>query len=255
MNSVISHDGTRISFTHSGQGPLLILLGGALQTKTDRLMGSLIPLLAEDFTVVSYDRRGRGESDLILPYTIEREVEDVEAILKEMGGTGSLFGNSSGGQLALYAASRLAGIRKVAVYEAPFIPERAPGDARSYLDVLEKSLSEGRPGDALKAFFRRVGVPTLFVTIMRVSPMWRGLKALAPTLPHDAKLVGDGTVPSEFGSIAVPVLALTGEQPSMQQAAQRLVDKVPGARQETLTGQSHAVKPLVLATALRRFLA
>ena len=253
MTYATSRDGTRIQYVQAGNGPVLVMIGGALQTKSDRLMAPLMELLARDFTVISYDRRGRGGSEDAGLYTIDREIEDVEAILKEAGGAGSVFGNSSGGQLALYAASRLSNIGNVAVYEAPFSPEAGPGDAREYLTGLEKSLSEGRPGDALKAFFKRIGLPAPMILAMRLTPMWRGLKALAPTLAYDARMVGDGSVPAEFGSIAARLLALTGDSEAMRQGAERLVDRVPGSRHEVLAGQSHAVKPEVLADALRAF--
>src|SRR5215472_7769387 len=102
---VVSNDGTTIAYTRQGKGPVVVLVGGALQTKSDHLMGALAPLLAQDLTVVSYDRRGRSDSGEGLPYAVEREVDDLEAVIAQNGGRASVFGNSSGGALALLAAS------------------------------------------------------------------------------------------------------------------------------------------------------
>lgn len=253
MPAVTSKDGTKIAYTRSGDGPVVILVGGALQHKSDHLMGRLAPLLAKDFTVVSYDRRGREDSSDTKPYTIEREVEDLEAIIKDVGGPACVFGNSSGGTLALMAATKLPGITKLAVYEAPYVPEQQLGNAAEYLAQLKKLITANQPGRAVKLFLKRIGMPTPMITIMSVTPMWPKLKALAPTLVYDALIVDDGTVPKQLKEIAAPILVLSGNSARMQQAAKAVSEVLPNAQRQVLEGQTHDVKPGALAPALIEF--
>lgn len=253
MYQASSKDGTKISYIKSGKGPVVVLVGGALQTKSDKLMAGLMPLLSSDFTVVSYDRRGRGESSNADAYAPEHEIEDLEAVIAEVGGSAYVFGNSSGGNLALIAAAKLPRIQKVAVYEAPFISDTQLGSAKEYIANLQEANTNNDPGKALKLFFKRIGVPSPIVLGMSFTSMWSGLKAVAPTLLHDAIIVGDGGVPKELGTISVPVLALTGTDDWMKLAAKLLVTAVPRATHQVLDGQTHDVKPDVLASALSKF--
>src|SRR5262245_57207056 len=140
MPTATSRDGARIAYTRQGTGSLVILVGGALQSKSDHLMGKLMPLLANAFTVISYDRRGRGDSTDAKPYEPQREIEDLEAIIQEGGGHANVFGNSSGGNLALLSASKFKSIGKVAVYEAPYIDEKQLTNAKEYLAGLKKHI-------------------------------------------------------------------------------------------------------------------
>lgn len=254
MPTVTSRDGTKIAYIREGNGPAVVLVGGALQYKSDQLMGSLLPLLAAEFTVVSYDRRGRGESGNTNPYTIEREVEDLEAIIKEFGGTAFIFGMSSGGTLALLAASKLSSIKKVATYEAPFIIEKQLSNSASeYIAALKKAIATDTPGTAVKLFMKRIGMPTPVILIMQLTPFWSKLKALAPTLVHDALIVGDGSVSEQLSLITVPVLLITGTSERMKEASKDVLKVVPAAQYQVLEGQSHNVKPIVLAPALSNF--
>ena len=250
MPSATSKDGTKIVYEQTGNGPTLVLVGGALQTRSDQLMGKLVPLLAGHFTVISYDRRGRGESGDTLPYASEREIEDLDAVTAAGGGPFQLFGNSSGGNLAMLAASRLKRVAKVAAYEAPFIPESQLGSADGYLDALRQALAAHEPGKAVGLFMKRIGVPAPMRFVMRLTPIWPRLMALAPTLVYDGMIVGDGSVPVELTTTTTPVLLLTGENARMQQAARSVASLLPSARHEVLSGQSHAVAPEALARAL-----
>ena len=252
MGTVISKDGTKIAYDRSGSGPVVILVGGALQSKSDHLMGRLSPLLAKDFTVISYDRRGRGESTDTKPYDPLREIEDLEALIKETGGKAYVFGNSSGGNLALLAAAKLQNIGKVAVYEAPFINDEL-SNATEYISELKKYNKANQPGKALKLFFKKIGMPTPMVLVMSLTPMWRGMKALAHTLLYDGIIVDDGKVPQQLKNISVPVLALTGSSDRMQQAAKDLINIVPKAQHKILAGQTHDVNPALLSSALVKF--
>ena len=251
MSTVTSNDGTKIDFTTTGSGPAVVLVGGALQHKSDHLMGRLAPVLAGSFTVVSYDRRGRGASGDTPPYAVDREIEDLDAVIRNAGGNAFVFGNSSGGILALLAAARLRSIAKVAVYEAPFIPT---SDWAAYEKQLERHINASEPGKAVMLFLERIGVPAFFRAIMRVTPMWSGLKALAPTLVYDARIVGDGSVPAELRHVTAPALVITGSDARMQAAAARVREVVPSARVSVLKGQKHDVDPRVLGAALSEFL-
>lgn len=253
MYQATSKDGTKISYIKSGEGPVVVLVGGALQTKSDKVMAGLMPLLSKDFTAVSYDRRGRGESSDAGAYAPEREIEDLEAVIAEVGGSAYVFGNSSGGNLVLIAAAKSPRIQKVAVYEAPFISDAQLGSAKEYIAALQEANTNNDPGKALKLFFKRIGVPSPIVLGMSFTPMWSGLKAVAPTLVHDAIIVGDGGVPKELGTISVPVLALTGADDRMKRVAESLVATIPSAKHQVLEGQTHDVKPDVLAQALSTF--
>ncbi|HEX5850195.1 MAG TPA: alpha/beta hydrolase [Rubrobacter sp.] len=193
MNSVISRDGTRIAYDELGGGPPVILVGGAFNTRTFGPNKGLAPLLEEHFTVINYDRRGRGGSTDTAPYAVEREIEDLEALIEVSGGSAHVFGISSGAALALEAANSGLAIEKLALYEAPFIVDdsRAPVPD-DYLPKLEGMLAADRRNAAIRLFLRQgVGVPAVFVAMMRMMPVWSKLKAVAPTIIYDATLVND----------------------------------------------------------------
>ncbi len=173
---------------------------------------------------------------------------------KDVGGSACVFGNSSGGTLALMAASKSQSIIKLAVYEAPFIPEQQVGSsAAEYVTQLKRFIAEGQPGKAVKLFLKRSGMPTLMITIMSVTPMWPKLKTLALTLVYDALIMSDGTVPPQLEAVSVPTLAITGTSDRMQQAAKALLTVLPHGQHQVLEGQTHNVKPGVLASALIEF--
>jgi pimeloyl-ACP methyl ester carboxylesterase len=262
MKTVSSKDGTRIAYDETGQGPPLILVGGAFNTRTFGANGGLAPLLAEHFTVINYDRRGRGDSTDSAPYSVEREIEDIGALIDVAGGSAHVFGISSGAALALEAANRGLAIEKLALYEAPFIVDdsRAPVPD-DYLQRLETMIATDRRGDAIKLFMRQgVGVPAVFVAMMRVMPAWSKLKAVAPTVVYDAAIVYDyqkgRPLPTDrWTSVTIPTLvAVGGKSPDwMRNAMWALADVLPNARHSTLEGQTHIVKPEALAPVLVEF--
>ena len=159
MRKVISKDGTPIAFDQSGQGPALILVAGATATRLAE--ASLAAVLAPHFTVFAYDRRGRGESGDTVPYAVEREVEDIDALINEAGGSAFVFGHSSGAVLALEAARLLpTKITRLALYEPPFIiDDSRPPAPRNYAAHLRELVSSGRRGEAVEYFMREVGAP------------------------------------------------------------------------------------------------
>ena len=142
METIVSKDGTTLAFDRSGQSAPVILVGGALQHRAiDPRTDQLAALLASHFTVFHYDRRGRGESGDTAPYAVEREVEDLDALIQAAGGSACVFGMSSGGVLALQAARRLA-VAKLAMYEPPLIVDDSrPPVPADYLPRLTQLLA------------------------------------------------------------------------------------------------------------------
>src|SRR5207253_7648977 len=185
MRTVISKDGTPIAFDQSGQGPALILVAGAMTTRLDE--AGLSAALAPHFTVFAYDRRGRGESGDSAPYAVEREIEDLAALIIEAGGSAFVFGHSSGAALALEAAVQLGEkVTKLAMYEAPYNDEREAKLAwRAYIHQLTELLAANRRGDAVALFMQYVGMPADQIEAMRQSPTWPQFEAIAPTLAYD----------------------------------------------------------------------
>lgn len=259
LSTVTSRDGTKIAYDKIGHGPLIILIGGALSSRSGWTEPKLAQLLAPDFAVITYDRRGRGDSTDTAPYAPKREVEDIEALLNEFGGSGYLYGISSGAALALYAASELGDrIRKLAIYDTAYdSSDDARKATRDYNMQLSNLLASGQRGDAVVLFMKFVGVPEEQINGMRNSPMWPGLEALAPTLAYDSVVLGeDRSVPTELAAkVRASTLVMYGEAnpPFMRDTAVALKKAVPNAQLRMLEGQTHDVKPEALAPVLKEF--
>jgi pimeloyl-ACP methyl ester carboxylesterase len=257
MSILTSKDGTAIAFDKQGQGPAVILVDGAMCYRNAGPMTPLAALLETDFTVFTYDRRGRGESSDTLPFAVEREIEDIEALIKEAGGSAFVYGISSGGALSIAAATRLPSIKKLALYEVPYVAldESGRQAAAEYTKRLTEILSTGQRGDAIALFMTRVGMPAEAMAGMRHSPMWAGLEAIAPTLGYDNAVMGDSTVPPQAASISVPTLVMDGgASPAfLRDAAKTLANAIPGAQYRTLEGQTHDVAATATAPVLKEF--
>ncbi len=262
MAKVTSKDGTQIAYETKGKGPALILVDGALCYRSFGPMQGLSDLLAPHFTVHIFDRRGRGESTNSKPYAVEREVEDIAALIEAAGGSASIYGISSGGSLALEAAIRLGNkIQKLALYEAIFYSSRE--DQQRWIDYrkqLAELVSAGRRGDAVALFMQFVGTPAEQVDGMRHAPVWPIFEAVAPTLEYDAADVGkDGAPPLDRAAkVKASTLVMDGGAnltmlPFMHQTASALAMAIPGAQQRTLDGQTHDVKAEVIAPVLIEF--
>jgi pimeloyl-ACP methyl ester carboxylesterase len=251
-----SADGTRIAYEVHGSGPALVLVDGAL---CQRSMGPARPLaeqLATSFAVHVYDRRGRGESGPgETAYAVEREIEDLAAVVEAAGGQAHVFGSSSGAALALAAAQHGVPIDRLALYEAPFIVDdtHAPNDPD--LPARLRSLVEqGKRGDAVRLFMRTVGAPGPMIAVMRLMPVWKKLTGVAHTLPHDLSIVieheqGRPLPEGLYDAVAAPTLVIAGgKSPEYLRNAQAAVaDAVPHGRLETLPGQTHMIKAKVTA--------
>jgi pimeloyl-ACP methyl ester carboxylesterase len=262
METVRSDDGTTIAFERFGQGPPVVLVGGALSDRTGA--APLAKLLSPRFTVFTFDRRGRGDSGDAPSYAVEREVEDLGALIAGAGEAASVFGQSSGAVLALHGAVRGLPISRLAVYEPPFIVDHTrPLVPDDYDRRLTELLTAGRRGDAVELFLTvAVGVPVQTVEQMRRSPMWPTMEALAHTIPYDGAVRGDTRQDNldsmnRWASVTVPTLAMDGGASPRwaRNAVRALVEVLPDAQHLTLEGQTHAVAPEVLAPALAEFFA
>ncbi len=260
MNTVTSKDGSKIAYDTIGHGPAVILVAGALCSRSFWSGPELAKLLAPRFTVYNYDRRGRGDSGDTKPYAVEREVEDIKALIDEAGGAAYLYGHSSGAALALEAALRLGNkVRKLAMYEAPYNEDAEAQQAwKQYIKQLTKLLAADRRGDAVALFMKYVGTPDEQIEGMRHAPNWPMFEALAPTLAYDhtAILGGDASVPTErAASVTVPTLVMNGgaSYPFMHDTARALSQAMPHAEFRTLERQRHDVDLDVLAPVLMEF--
>ena len=261
VEEVRSRDGTPIAFERSGSGPSLVLVDGALCHRRFGPMPKLAARLARDFTVFTWDRRGRGDSGNTLPYAVEREVEDLAALIAEAGGRPSVFGASSGAGLALEAARAGIPMEKLVLYEAPFIVDATrPPLTDEILAELDRLLARGERGRAVKLFMRTVGAPAPFVFVMSCLPVWKKLTAVAHTLPYDFAVVegeqrGRPLRAGRWSHVRVPTLvAVGGKSPVwIQNGMRALAGALPGALHRTLPGQTHMVKAKVLAPLLVEF--
>ena len=263
MHAVTSSDGTRIAYDVIGQGPTVILIGGALSFRRFKGMQELAELLSDRCTVINYDRRGRGDSTDTPPFALEREVEDVAALIEAAGGRASLWGWSSGGALALHAAKAGIGVERVSVYEVPFITDAgAERPTPDYGRRLDELVAADDRDAAMKHFMRNsMGIPVPFVLMMRMMPIWRDLRAVAHTLPYDwvalgaHRMYGAPIDANEWAPVTMPTLVVAGEKsPEVLRSSSRaLAAALPNATFRELAGVSHNLKMKALAPVLAEF--
>lgn len=254
---VKSKDGTVIAYDKSGHGPAVVIVGGVIGDRSQQ--APVAELLANDFTVFNFDRRAHGESGHTEPYAVEREIEDIDAVLREAGGSAFVYGTSGPGVLALHAAAAAPGARmkKLAVWEPPFIVDNSRSKvSRDYKAELTSLLSQGRRGDMVELFFTEaVGMPPQFVAQMRQAPWWSAQEALAHTTVYDATIMGDYSLPRTLiARINVPTLVIDGGQmPWLSNSANAVAAALPNGQRRTLAGQQHNVDPAAIAPALVEF--
>jgi pimeloyl-ACP methyl ester carboxylesterase len=222
-------------------------------------MRKLAAELAHDFRVISYDRRARGASGDTAPYSVEREIEDLDALITANGGRASLYGVSSGAALALAAAASLLSVEKLVLYEPPFmVGSHARAVPADHNAALSRMIAEGRRGEAVKYYMCDIiGMPRLVGFVFRFTPMWKKMKAVAPSLPYDSAIMGDFALPhARAASVKAPTLVLNGTKtwPVLRDAARVTAAAIPGAKHHSLQGQSHNVAAPVIAPVLREFL-
>jgi pimeloyl-ACP methyl ester carboxylesterase len=248
-----STDGTNIAYDRTGEGPVLILVGGAFSDRHGA--ATLVPFLAGKFSVVTVDRRGRGDSTDTPPYAPAREVEDIRALIDAVGGSTFVHGHSSGAILALEAAAAGAPITRLSIYEPPYFTDRTGGEESSATArKIQEALDAGDRDTAVETFIRATGAP--FDPAMKQSPWWPNMVAVAHTLPYDLALVGDSTVPVQrFAKIRVPTLGLYGgASPAWaRESIDAVTAAIPAATQKMVEGQTHAAAPDVIAPILIDF--
>ena len=257
MNTVVSADGTPIAFDQYGDGPPIIMTEGAFNTRATT--EPLAKALAPQFTVLNYDRRGRGDSGDTEPYSVEREIDDIAALIAAAGGAASVFGYSSGATLALKAAAAGLAITKLVLYEPPFNADDSypalPGDLA---DRLAELVAAGRRGDAVELYqTEAVGIPEDVVAQMRHAPFRPAMEAIAHTLAYEAAIIGDRSLPSRLlATVTIPALAVTGEQspPFLRAAAQAAASALPGGQLAILPGQTHDINPDATAPVMAGFI-
>ncbi len=263
METVTSKDGTKIAYDMVGDGRAVILVGGALQYRSfDPRTAQLAALLGQRFRTFHYDRRGRGDSGNTLPYDPKREIEDLDALIHEAGGSAMVFAMSSGGNLALEAANRGLRITRLALYEpAVLVDGGRPAVPEDYVEQLSSLAAEGRRGDAVEYFLvNGAGMPAEYVAPMRQAPMWAGMEAVAHTLAYDGAFTaevmrGQPVPPVRWASVTIPILVIDGgASPDwVRSSTQALAGTLKNARSRTLEGQDHAYDPAVLAPVLEEF--
>lgn len=242
METVRSADGTEIAYERDGDGPPLVIVTGAFGDRhTNR---ALADLLAPHRTTYRYDRRGRTDSGDTPPYAVDREIEDLAAVVGAAGPGAAVYGHSSGAALALLAAARGVAMTALTVHEPPY---RVDGRGNAELEpVVSAALAAGDRAGAVKRFLAgAVGLPPEVVADAETWPDWEGMCRIAHTLPYDLAVGGDGTVPAELARITVPTLVLHGTESFDWIAAgmAKLVDTIPGATGQVLVGQDHGVDP------------
>jgi pimeloyl-ACP methyl ester carboxylesterase len=258
MDTVASTDGTVIAFDRFGSGPPVIMTVGAfsVRSQTEPLARALAPR----FTALNYDRRGRGDSGDTAPYAVEREIDDIAALIAQAGGSAAVFGHSSGATLALKAAASGLPITRLVLYEPPFnTDDTDPTLPAGFAAELADLVSAGRRGDAVELYqTKAVGIPPQVVAQLRHAPFRPGLEALAHTLAYDAAIIGDRSTPAgPLAAVTVPALVITGEQspPFLRNAAQAAAQTMPHGQLAVLPGQTHDVNPDATAPVMAEFLA
>jgi len=258
MDKVISADGTPIAYEAVGNGPVVVLVGGAFCDHN--ATAELAAALSADFTAVSYDRRGRGESGDTLPYAVDREIADIEALIRHFGDRAVLYGISSGAALCLLATAAGAPVDAVAALEPPYrVGADAPKVPDGYTDTLVALTSAGRRGDAVAFFMTEaVGQPAEAVEQARKLPMWPGLEAMAHTLAYDAHVMGGdpSALPERMlAAFPVPVLAVhSNASPEwLARGAVTVAATVPDGTLAALDGSFHEVPAATLAPVLTEF--
>ncbi|WP_078578211.1 alpha/beta fold hydrolase [Salipaludibacillus agaradhaerens] len=261
--TVLSKDGTAIVYDQVGAGPVVILVNGALGYRSHPKQVELVSLLADQFTVINYDRRGRGESSDTVPYTVMKEIEDIEALINNEGGSASLFGMSSGAVLALEAANKLSGkLTKLAVFEPPLIlDESRPPLPSHYVEQLNDAIQQGDRTKAVTIFMSQaLLIPNQYLEPMQRDPMWQEFEDVAHTLPYDGMIVKDVAkgmpLPKgKWSNVLCATCVIAGEHSEafFHDGAKKLVEHLNDGEYHILQGQDHDVAPTALAPLLKKF--
>jgi pimeloyl-ACP methyl ester carboxylesterase len=253
--TVTSKDGTSIAYEQAGSGPALILVDAAGHYRKLSSFDGLISLLSADFTVYHYDRRGRGDSTDTAPYAVEREVDDLAALIDEAGGSAFLYGFSSGGLVALHAAASRLTIPKLALLEPPIETNEDRSAQAAFTAQLAELVAAGRRAAAVEYFLTGIGVPDEIIAGMRENKSWPAMEAVAHTLVYDC-MVSEATSIQLLASVSVPTLVLGSEGSSddLTGMAATVAKAMPNSSHRKLAGDWHGVPDDVLAPVLTEFL-
>jgi pimeloyl-ACP methyl ester carboxylesterase len=250
-----SADGTSIAFDREGDGPALVLVVGAFCDRSTS--AALATLLAPHFTVLRYDRRGRGSSGDTPPYAVGREIEDLSAVVAAAGGPAFVYGHSSGAALALEAVVDGLPATRLVAYEPPYIVEGTRARPDRLAERVSQLLAADERSKAAELFLLEgPQSPPEVVTMMKGAPVWARFEALAHTLPYDLALLGDQRIPVErLTTVDVPTLVVSGAASPQwaRQAAESVARAVPHSQHRVLEGQTHNVADEVLAPVLISF--
>lgn len=263
MYTVTSADGTRIAYDRYGHGPAVILVNGALGYRKFKTFEQMATLLSEHYTVINYDRRGRGDSGEAGPVSLQHEVQDIAALIDAVGGRASLLGFSSGAALALRAAAADVGVERLVLYEAPFKTDpEAKHPSDDYAERLGPPLAAGDRVAAAKVFMRyAVGIPRPLVALMSLLPMFRQFAGNGHTLMFDYDALGDHNMHGrplqvdEWAAVTCPALVVYGGKTAagLKHASRSLAEVLSGATLRELPGQNHAVKPAAIVPLVAEF--
>jgi pimeloyl-ACP methyl ester carboxylesterase len=251
MNTLTSTDGTTIAYERSGSGPAIVFVAGAFNDRAT--LAPLAAQLAGDFTVVTYDRRARGDSGNTKPWSIDREIDDLDALIAEVGTGAHVFGFSSGGILGLAAAARGSAISRLVCYEPPY--PFGEGNAADLPARLGELVDSGRAADAVELFqLEAIGLPPEVVAQIRRSPMFPALEAMAQSVVYDSTITTGSTPPT---TVATPTLVISGAQtfPGLDRSAELTAAALPKGRHvEVPGGAHHTIEPEVTAPVVAEFL-
>ena len=258
MPTTTSRDGTTIAYSVLGSGPALVLVDGALCSRAFGPMPGYAKALADSFTVYWYDRRGRGESTDTLPFTIQKEIDDLAAMLQVAGGSAAVFGSSSGAAIGLQGVVAGLPITKLLMYEAPYVPTPPGGkSAAQHAEALWALAKSDKRGAAVRYFMcDTVGMPKILGYLFALFPMWPKLKAVAHTLPYDLSVMADVDIlgPRARG-VKIPVMVAGGSKSPepLQKAVTRVAAAIPGATLRWVDGQTHNLAAVPAAAMMREF--
>lgn len=256
MKNVTSKDGTKIVYDIHGSGPVLIYITGAICFRNFPPIQKDVKIFSEEFTVYNYDRRGRGDSEDTCPYTVEKELDDIEALIKTVGGPVFLYGHSSGAVLALEAALKMpTKISKIAIYDPAYAQNEK--DNEEYLKTYQKVkhlLAEGKNARALRSFLAGIGMPKIFTYMLALMPGWKTMKALAPTLVYDMLLTSE-VPPAKMSKVSVPTQIIYGQNSplSIQNVSAQLAQIIPQSSLMQIDKQDHMVSARILLPKLKSF--
>jgi pimeloyl-ACP methyl ester carboxylesterase len=256
IGRVTSSDGTSIAFERVGAGPAVILVDAAGNFRGFSPMPQLAEALSQDFTAFTYDRRGKGASTDTLPYAIDREIDDLQALVDVAGGSAFVHGFSSGAILSLLAAERGIGIPKLSLLEPPLRVEAAPPPPSGLGGEVARLIVTGQRGEAYERWLRGIGVPAEMITEMREGALWPALEATAHTLIYDSLIPGS-MPPDRLAKIGIPalVVASEGSVDQLRNWARGVAEALPNASARLLPGRWHGVDTEALAAALTEFFA